>query len=596
MISPQDQRIIQIDITNACFHRCSNCTRFCGHHKKPFYMDWETFKKAVASFEGYKGTVGIMGGEPTLHPEFTRFVQYIHDHPYYPKEPNLLVKPTRNFMGVISEMEERATYVKQAHGVIRNCVNGWGLWSALSSKYRDNYELIEDTFNFQALNDHTQTMFHQPLLVRRKDLGIDEEAWYKMRDNCWIQREWSATITPKGAFFCEIAGALDMLFDGPGGWPIEKGWWRRRPEDFGYQLQWCELCGVALDTFSRNANDETDDMSEWYREQLEKLGSQKVKEEGMVNIVRGQNGKVDEECKEHAQRLRQMSYTDSYYARFHNDWLNPQKLTAVCVLSGKNADVANISVSEMLPEGIGRIIFGVDDEEVADAVKAQFAEDERITVVCAKRTGWGHVMNAVLKVVEPEEWILLVQPDAKLSAQCASFLKSYVLNPGTLIYGTNESDMKEDVGDGVLAIFSPRASALAKATFSTISRAEDFVDFHNLWETEKVLPLRKATFCDDHYTVEKGVRYALYGLGIGAEDFFQQCEPGQMVCAADSDCNKWGTEFHGIIVCGPQELWERRGEFDKIYIGSRAVFPIRTDLCRLGFSREQIVTSVNAFA
>ena len=52
MKSPQDMRIIQIDITNACFHRCSNCTRFCGHHKKPFFMDFETFKRAVDSFEG----------------------------------------------------------------------------------------------------------------------------------------------------------------------------------------------------------------------------------------------------------------------------------------------------------------------------------------------------------------------------------------------------------------------------------------------------------------------------------------------------------------------------------------------------------------
>jgi hypothetical protein len=31
-------------------------------------MDFETFKKAVDSLEGFDGMVGVMGGEPTLHP------------------------------------------------------------------------------------------------------------------------------------------------------------------------------------------------------------------------------------------------------------------------------------------------------------------------------------------------------------------------------------------------------------------------------------------------------------------------------------------------------------------------------------------------
>ena len=77
MISPKDQKVIQIDVTNACVHRCSNCTRFCGHHNKTFFMDFETFKNAVDSLEGYKGCVGMIGGEPTLHPDFERFAEYL---------------------------------------------------------------------------------------------------------------------------------------------------------------------------------------------------------------------------------------------------------------------------------------------------------------------------------------------------------------------------------------------------------------------------------------------------------------------------------------------------------------------------------------
>ena len=73
---------IQVELTNACVHECSNCTRFCGHHKKNFFMDWDTFKKAIDSLENWPRCIGIMGGEPTLHPEFERFVKYASEkHP-----------------------------------------------------------------------------------------------------------------------------------------------------------------------------------------------------------------------------------------------------------------------------------------------------------------------------------------------------------------------------------------------------------------------------------------------------------------------------------------------------------------------------------
>ncbi len=76
MKSPSEQKIIQIDITNACTHSCSNCTRFCGHHPKNFFMNLETFKKAVDSLVDYPGMVGIMGGEPTIHPKFDMLIKY----------------------------------------------------------------------------------------------------------------------------------------------------------------------------------------------------------------------------------------------------------------------------------------------------------------------------------------------------------------------------------------------------------------------------------------------------------------------------------------------------------------------------------------
>ena len=75
----RDMSILEIDITNACMNSCSNCTRFCGHHSKPYFMDFETFKKAIDSLNGFEGLISIMGGEPLLHPEFERFISYLEE-------------------------------------------------------------------------------------------------------------------------------------------------------------------------------------------------------------------------------------------------------------------------------------------------------------------------------------------------------------------------------------------------------------------------------------------------------------------------------------------------------------------------------------
>lgn len=276
MKSPQEKSTIQIEITNACMFECSNCTRFCGHHKKPFFMEFETFKKAVDSMEGYPMNVGIMGGEPTLHPEFEKFSRYLAEV----REPQLRYsharKPTRNFLR--SELWR-----------LSNTESRRGLWTSLGKGYYKNFEVINDVYEFQVINDHVNPGVHQALLVNRKDLGIPDEEWVKLRDNCWVQNNWSSAITPKGAFFCEVAAALDMLFEGPGGWPIEKGWWKRQPEDFKDQLHWCELCSGCLDVPVIEGNRGLDFISPSMLEKLKEINSPKVKKGKYILIEANSN-------------------------------------------------------------------------------------------------------------------------------------------------------------------------------------------------------------------------------------------------------------------------------------------------------------------
>lgn len=269
MRSPKDMGIIEIDITNARVHQCANCTRFCGHHKKHSFMSFDMFKKAIDSLEDWEGMIGIIGGEPTLHPEFERFLDYL-------KEKR--VKRTET-------LTRKPIYDMQMYSMacLTSIINHKTvLLSALAPSYYKHFEIINETFSRQLVNDHSNVCEHQALLMPRKELGIPDEEWEKKRDACWIQNSWSATITPKGAFFCEVAGALDMLFDGPGGWKIEKGWIEKTPKDFSDQLHWCELCSACLDVPKRLSSDERDDVTpEMYKKLLE-VGSPKAEEHRCV--------------------------------------------------------------------------------------------------------------------------------------------------------------------------------------------------------------------------------------------------------------------------------------------------------------------------
>ena len=248
-----DMDTIQIEITNACVQQCSNCTRLVGHSKKPFFMDVDFFKKALDSLENFPKMIGIMGGEPLLHPDFEQISRYLHSK--FPKE---------------------------------NC----GLWSTLPKSKKHYAPLIVEVFGNVLLNDHSMDgLYHAPVLVSGKECIRDDFAMWYYIDHCWIQNSWSASITPKGAFFCEVAAAFDMVFDGAGGWPVELDWWKRNPKDYTVQMErYCVKCGVPYPLKARNDSDGIDDISYTNFKELKALGSPKIQKghyhlyaEGLVN-------------------------------------------------------------------------------------------------------------------------------------------------------------------------------------------------------------------------------------------------------------------------------------------------------------------------
>lgn len=530
MRSPAEMGTIQIDITNACTLECSNCTRFCGNHEKSFFMDYETFKKAVDSLDGYNGVIGVMGGEPTLHPEFERFVLYLQGKFGKRKETNRLLYPEKDFIKeirrreceshVLREREDGSRYMK-THGV--------GLWSNMSASYRRHYEIIQDTFQVQYLNDHLNPSYHQPGLFSRKDLGIPDEEWIPMRDKCWIQNEWSATITPKGCFFCEIAGALDMLFNGPGGWPIEAGWWKRKPEDFKDQLHWCDICGFALDTFVRNAEEQIDDVSPSVYKMLEKIKSHK-RLTNRINVVEINDGVISEESKAKKKDFESVDrYLPHYEDRFceANSILYNAEFEKKCISNGND--------------------FGKE--------------------VCKLLNG-------------EKEWILLYTNESSETASIEAMIGKYILNPGTL-----------HVGEGYV-LFSKRAFSIRNIGYSGVGKMHSMKELMESWDSSKIISIadlsEKTKLKRD--SIKPGARYAIWGAGIYG-DFIADAilgSGGIISLVVDSDCKKEHTLFYGVEIENTKVLKERMDNFDYLIISPIRQFEaIKKEIERMGIPREK---------
>jgi hypothetical protein len=403
-------KVIQIELTNACPKRCSNCTRFCGHHNEPFYMDFETFKLAVDSMKGFKGIVGIMGGEPTIHPEFEKFVRYYRDHIGYDDFSTASYEPTSNFINHILANAYHTGYSNQR-----------GLWTSVGPKYYEHFELIQDTFGYQLVNDHSNASMHNTLMATRKELGVPDDKWIKLRDKCWVQNLWSASITPKGAFFCEVAAAMDATLGGPGGWKIEPGWWKRKPADFADQLHWCEMCSAALPMPARDARGEVDDVSPVWKEKLVQIESPKLKKQ-----LANEFDPKAYDPKAHRVVDDITPYMEDQEQRIGTaaGTIQPQKTTAIVWLTSAVSKNEGASILETA-KAAKRLNFVVSEgpqhKAQAEALGAKFIDS-------TDRSGT-QVLAEIKEVGRVRDWLLLMRDEVPTPATF-EFLRTCVFNPG----------------------------------------------------------------------------------------------------------------------------------------------------------------------
>jgi hypothetical protein len=226
--------------------------------------------------------VGLIGGEPLLVPWFDDMAKYARSK--FPREQ-------------------------------------LGLWSVFPEdppnapgRFSRHREVICECFGNVFLNDHTRgDIMHAPILVASQDVIKDKRELFMMADRCWVQNSWSPAVTNRGAFFCEVAGELDQLYGGPGGWDItEPGWWKRVPKDYTEQIERsCINCGACLPLERRSSMDVRCDMSAGAAERL-KGRSRKV-DKGQVVIQKEGEWHFDQKLVEAARLAAEKGEPSSGY-------------------------------------------------------------------------------------------------------------------------------------------------------------------------------------------------------------------------------------------------------------------------------------------
>jgi hypothetical protein len=181
--------------------------------------------------------IGIMGGEPLLHPRFKEICQYLQK--MFPPEK-------------------------------------LGLWSTLDKRFKHYAPLIAATFGAVLPNNHThKQIFHSPVLVSSREILYGH--YLDAVKSCWLQNNWSSSINPQGAYFCEVAAAIDLILKTKTAFDIHTVWWRQKPAAYLKQVKvLCSKCGVCLNLTTRRDTEKIDDIDEWWLSRLQKT-SPKVK-------------------------------------------------------------------------------------------------------------------------------------------------------------------------------------------------------------------------------------------------------------------------------------------------------------------------------
>lgn len=238
--------IIQIVVTSRCDMRCSNCI-YMVPYRKPEDITVENFERAVQSLVGYRGIVGLIGGNPCLHRQFPELCEIMR------------IVPRRQRGLWTNRLFGHGKLVAETFGFLN--LNCHGNQKAADEMHRD----LSGTKVF----GERDPCIHGAVMVSMVELNISESERWRAVACCDVNQNWSPAIVQLDgeieAYACEVASSFAVVTGPRCGLAVTPGWWRKPMREFSHQVEMlCHDCGVPLRLRGHEDQAQTDDVSMRY--------------------------------------------------------------------------------------------------------------------------------------------------------------------------------------------------------------------------------------------------------------------------------------------------------------------------------------------
>lgn len=169
---------LEIDLTYRCNLACPNCNRSCAQAPRSTDMAIGQIEQLMAEslVQGYSWKrIRLLGGEPTLHPQFLEIVQLLRTY--------------------------RRDHLPSLRIVV--CTNGHG------RKVRRMIDLLPDDIEIKSTEKTGDSRLFRPFNKAPCDSRLHQ--FYDYEAGCRILSECGMGLTPMGYYPCAVSGAIDDI-------------------------------------------------------------------------------------------------------------------------------------------------------------------------------------------------------------------------------------------------------------------------------------------------------------------------------------------------------------------------------------------------
>ena len=175
---------IELDITYECNLKCLGCNRSCTQSPTSESLSLSDIKRfvneSISNNHDWK-FINILGGEPTLHPEFKEIIKFIHVEYIEKYKPDTILQ-------IVSNGYEEKSRV-------------------LCEDMRDNFKNVR--IDYGSYKTDKVVEYFSPF----NDAPIDDEN-FKNADfskGCWVTSSCGVGFNGKGYYACAVAGGIDRI-------------------------------------------------------------------------------------------------------------------------------------------------------------------------------------------------------------------------------------------------------------------------------------------------------------------------------------------------------------------------------------------------